>query len=87
MVGARGVQDSMRTWSSESTKQGSMELTETEATTMDPALVCTRSSAYILWFFSLGLFIGFPIVGAGMTLALLPAHGTCFLLLDCLVHP
>ena len=43
------MEDTRRTWPTESTKQGSHGLTETEAAIMDPALVCTRSSDYILW--------------------------------------
>lgn len=38
----------------ESTKQGSKELRETEVTITEPLLVCARSFAYMLWLFSLG---------------------------------
>lgn len=45
----------MRTWPTESTKELSYGFTETEAVITNPALVCTRSSAYRLcllaWWF------------------------------------
>jgi hypothetical protein len=54
IVGARGVKDTRRTSPTESTKQSSQGFTETEAAITDPAWVCARSSAYMLWLFSFG---------------------------------
>ena len=42
---AKRMQDSRKIWSTESTKQGSHELTKTEEANSGPAWVCTRSSA------------------------------------------
>jgi hypothetical protein len=47
-VKVKGIEDSRRTSSSESTEQGSYELTESEAASTGPTQVCTRSSVYIL---------------------------------------
>lgn len=41
-----GMENNSRTRSSEPTKQGVYELTETQATRIVPALTCTRSSVY-----------------------------------------
>lgn len=41
-------EDSQRTRSTESAKQGLRGLTETEAETTEPAWVCAKSSAYML---------------------------------------
>jgi hypothetical protein len=51
-VGARGAKDT-RTQPTESTKQGSCVLIETEVAITKPARGCIRSSAYRLWLFSL----------------------------------
>lgn len=48
--GARGIKDTKRAWTLESTKQGSSGLTETETTVTEPARVCATSSACVLCF-------------------------------------
>ena len=45
------MEDTRRTWPTESAKQGSQELTE--GTSTGPAGVCSRSSAYMLWLLAL----------------------------------
>ena len=45
IVGDRGDEGTRRMWSTESTKQGSWGLTETEAAITEPAWVYARSSA------------------------------------------
>jgi hypothetical protein len=54
-VGVRGIKDTRRTWPTESTKQGSQGLTETEMTVTEPAWVSARSSAYTLWLLAWGV--------------------------------
>lgn len=51
---ASGVKDTMRTRPTESTRQGPQGLTETEMAIIEPARVYSRTSAYMLLFFSLG---------------------------------
>jgi hypothetical protein len=53
------MEDTRRTWPSESTEQSSCELTETEAASSWPTGVCTRLSTYILWLLVLW-FYGIP---------------------------
>lgn len=71
-----------------STKQGSQRFTVTEAATMEPAWICTMSSACMLW---LTWFYGgegvAPNSESGVSLTLLPALRTLFLLLSCIVQP
>ena len=47
-LGASDVEDTTRAQPTELNKQGSMGITETETIT-EPAWVCTRFSAFILW--------------------------------------
>lgn len=48
IVRGRGIEDTWRTWPTESTKRTSMALTETEVAIMGPAWVCTKPSANML---------------------------------------
>lgn len=48
IVGARGVEDSGRVWSVESTRQGPWGLTEIEAAIIESAWFSTQSSTYML---------------------------------------
>lgn len=48
IVGARRMEDPMRTLSTKSTKQCSWGLTEASVSTMEPTWVCARFSAYVL---------------------------------------
>ena len=45
---SEGMEDTKRTWTTESTKQGSNLHTETEAASTESAWICTRSSVYLL---------------------------------------
>ena len=65
---------------------GLIGLNKTEEVITEFAWVCTKSSA-ILWFFELRGFVGLLTVGMGASLTLLPALGTLFLPLGCLVQP
>jgi hypothetical protein len=77
----------MKTFPTESTKQGSQELTETEGTNTEPCLVWARSSAFTLWFCSLVLFWGPLTVGLRTVSDFFPELGILFLLQGCLVQP
>lgn len=57
----------------ETAKQGSYVLTEPELAIVEIAWVCTRSSAHMLWLFSLGVLVGLLAVGEGLSLTFLPA--------------
>lgn len=46
ILGAKGMEDTRRTPSTKSTKQGTYGLTETEAACTGPAGVCVRSLLY-----------------------------------------
>ena len=59
---------------------------ETEAITMEPAFICARSSAYMLWLLAC-VFVGLLAVEMGVSLTLSPALGILFLLLSCLTQP
>lgn len=47
VVGVREVEDTIKTWATESTKQYSEGPTETEVTHMDPVCFLTRFFAYM----------------------------------------
>lgn len=66
----------MRTCFTESTKKGADGLTQTKAAITGNAEVCTMSSTYMLWLLAWCFFVGLLAVGAGVSLALLPALGT-----------
>ena len=51
-----GMEDTKKTGPTESIKQGSQGFTETEVANMEPAMVCTRSSMYVMAI-SLGFFL------------------------------
>lgn len=68
----------------ESAKQGSYGLSNTEAATMVPAWVYTRPSASVPWL-SVDAFVGLLTVGAGISLVLSHALGILSLL-GCLVQ-
>lgn len=80
----RGMKDMRRTWPTKLSKQGSYGLTESEMASTGLVWVCIRSSAYDIAV-SLTVFMELLTVGTDVSLALLPALGTLFLLLSCLV--
>lgn len=86
IVGMRGFKDTTRTLSTTPTREGTKGFTEIETATAEPAWVCIRSSAHMLWLFSLG-FCGTCNSGSvgGGSLILLPALETLILLLGCLI--
>lgn len=51
----REVEDTRRTWFTESTKQGSYRLTETKEASMGTARVCTRSSNIYIYIMAVSL--------------------------------
>lgn len=78
-----------RAWPTEATKQGSWRFTDTEAANTGPVLVWARSCACMLWLL-VWCFVGreeLLTLGLGMSLTLLPAFGTLFLLLGYLMQP
>ena len=79
-------EDFRRTWPTDSMKQGSFWLTETEASSNGPAWICTRFSLYICHDCQCGVFVRFLTVGADVSLSHLSTPGTLFLLLGCLVR-
>lgn len=80
MIGVgRGAEDNRRSQSTESTKQASQVLRETEAETRHP-----HGSALMLWNFYLGIFVGLRTMGAGFSKIFSYALGKLFLLLVCL---
>jgi hypothetical protein len=82
IIGARGVSDTRKTRPTEPTKQGSWDLTETEAGMDLPWAFCR----YVIYGCILGVLVGFLTVGSGASLALSPALGTLFFLLGSLAQ-
>jgi hypothetical protein len=70
-----GGRDTRKTWHTESTNQGSHGLTEAGMASTGP--VC-----YGCW---LGVLVRLLMVGASVSLTLLPAHGTLFFLLSYII--
>lgn len=85
-VGARGVGDTGRSWPETSTKQGSWANIEIEVTITEPVVVCAKSPPYVLRLLSYGAFVERLTVAAEVSLTLLSAPGTLFLLLRCLIQ-
>lgn len=81
IAAASGVKDTMRTWLIESIKQGPQGLTETEMAITEPARVYSRPSDICCCSLACG-FCGNPNSGCGVSLTILPIHGTLFLLLS-----
>lgn len=79
-----GHQEKMAYWIKAWAKD-SIGLTESEALSLGPTWVYTRSSVYILWL--LAWCFGETPMGAGVSLTLLSTLGILSLLLSCLVHP
>lgn len=75
-----------RIWLIESNKQSSYRHTETEAISMGPAKVCTRSSVYLCYQCQLGFFVGLLMIGEGVSVTLLLVLQNFYLLLGCLVQ-
>ena len=87
IIGARGLKDTQRTGPTESTKQGSSwGLTETAAAIPEPLLFCTRFSEYVLWLFS-SVSLKDSYQWKWECLWLLPALGSLFIFLGCLIQP
>lgn len=61
MCASERMEDTWRTWLSESTKQGSLGLTETEVASTMSEWIFTRTFAYMLWQ-HLGVFMGLTTV-------------------------
>lgn len=70
-----------RSWSTKSTKQSSCRLLETEVRSRRTAEVCIRSSFNVCCCCYHGVFVELLAEGAGISLMLMPAHETLFLLL------
>lgn len=79
----REVSDTRRKWPTESTKQRSYVLTDTEAAGMRPTGIGTRSSVCMRW---LGAFVGPLTAGDGVSLTRSPL-GILSLLLGGCVQP
>ena len=62
------MEDTRRTWPTESTKQGSHELTETKVAITGPAWVCIRST--VLHVMAVNLVFLYSSVGARLSLTL-----------------
>lgn len=83
---SKWTEDRRRTWTTKSTKQGSHGLTETKVASTRPAWICTRSSC-VCYDCSLSVFVELLTVEVCISLTLLSALRTLFLLLDYLVQP
>ena len=79
------LEDTRKICHTESTKQDTYGLTETEASSTGLIRFYTRSSAHVV---AVSLvFCGNLNCGSGGVYESLPALGTLFLLMDCLVQP
>ena len=79
------MENSKRTWPTETTKQGSYGLTRTEVASKVPSRVFTIGSVYMVWLLAWS-FVGLLKVGV-VSLILLLGVETVFLLLGCLMQP
>lgn len=81
-----GMEDTRRPWPSETTKQGSHGLMETEE-----ASVGLQGLYQVLGIYAMAVSVAFChvflTVGGSISLILLPVHRTLFFLLGCLIQP
>lgn len=75
------LEDTRRIMPMKSTKESSPGFTTNQVESKGPTWVFIRSSMYIVWLL-LGIFVGLWTVGVGISLKLLSALGTLFLILN-----
>lgn len=86
IVGVREEEGQQENMAREYDRQASHRFAGIEVAITGWAKIYTRFSAYILRLLALHFFVGLLTVGVGLSLTLLPALGTVFLLLGSHVH-